>query len=201
MVRSGGSLRPDELPKRQKALRQISVSECEFSKAVDKVYLIRTGTALGDIHVAGRLSQTSCLLHPDGSPLLKKISTRSDRHLPEDLLLLREFCLYLKRQFLRKKYKNMKFLYVKSLYFRCMSKIKKFRTKIPDLGTFFVRNSSFLDYLHQTNFPFIKQKRHTRVCLFLSYHPIINLSSERQLLLRSLRSSFPCLRQLRSEQP
>ena len=47
----------------------------------------------------------------------------------------------------------MKFLYVKSLYFRCMSKIKKFRTKIPDLGTFFVRNSSFLDYLHQTNFP------------------------------------------------
>ena len=30
----------------------------------------------------------------------------------------------------------MKFLYVKSLYFRCMSKIKKFRTKIPDLGTF-----------------------------------------------------------------
>ena len=151
MVRSGGSLRPDELPKRQKALRQISVSECEFSKAVDKVYLIRTGTALGDIHVAGRLSQTSCLLHPDGSPLLKKISTRSDRHLPEDLLLLREFCLYLKRQLLRKKYKNMKFLYVKSHYFRCISKIKKFRTKIPDLGTFFVRNSSFLDYLHQTN--------------------------------------------------
>ena len=145
--------KPDELPKRQKVLRQISVSECEFCKAVDKVYLIRTGTALGDIHVAGRLSQTSCLLHPDGSPLLKKISTRSDRHLPEGLLLLREFCLYLKRQFLRKKYKNMKFLYVKSLYFRCMSKIKKFRTKIPDLGTFFVRNSSFLDYLHQTNFP------------------------------------------------
>ena len=32
--------------------------------------------------------------------------------------------------------------------------IKKFRTKkIPDLGTFFVRNSSFLDYFHQTNFP------------------------------------------------
>ena len=136
MVRSGGSLRPDELPKRQKALRQISVSECEFSKAVDKVYLIRTGTALGDIHVAGRLSQTSCLLHPDGSPLLKKISTRSDRHLPEDLLLLREFCLYLKRPISAKKYKNVKFLYVKSLYFRCMSKIKKFRTKIPDLGTF-----------------------------------------------------------------
>lgn len=136
MVRSGGSLRPDELPKRQKALRQISVSECEFSKAVDKVYLIRTGTALGDIHVAGRLSQTSCLLHPDDSPLLKKISTRSDRHLPEDLLLLREFCLYLKRQFLRKKYKNMRFCYVKSLYFRYTSKIKKFRTKNPDFGTF-----------------------------------------------------------------
>ena len=52
-----------------------------------------------------------------------------------------------------KKYKNMRFCYVKSLYFRYISKIKKFRTKIPDLGTFFVRNSSFLDYLHQTNFP------------------------------------------------
>ena len=136
MVCSGGCLRPDELPERQKALRQISVSECEFCKAVDKVYLIRTGTALGDIHVAGRLSQTSCLLHPDDSPLLKKISTRSDRHLPEGLLLLREFCLYLKRQFLRKKYKNMRFCYVKSLYFRYTSKIKKFRTKNPDFGTF-----------------------------------------------------------------
>ena len=84
---------PDELPERQKALKQVSVSECEFSKAVDKVYLIRTGTALGDIHVAGRLSRTSCSLHPDYSPLLKKISTLSDRHLPEGLLPLREFCL------------------------------------------------------------------------------------------------------------
>ena len=72
---------------------QVSVSECEFSKAVDKVFLIRTGTALGDIHVAGRLSQTSCLLRPDYSPLLKKISTLSDRHMHEGLLL-REFCLY-----------------------------------------------------------------------------------------------------------
>ena len=136
MVRSGGSLRPDELPKWQKALRQISVSECEFSKAVDKVYLIRTGTALGDIHVAGRLSQTSCLLHPDFLPQVKKISTLSDRHLPEGFLPLREFCLYSKRQFLRKKYKNIRFCYVKSLYFRYTSKIKKFRTKNPDFGTF-----------------------------------------------------------------
>ena len=55
----------------------------------------------------------------------------------------------------------MKFLYVKSLYFRCISKIKKFRTKIPDLGTFFVRNSSFLDYLHQTNLPVTVKSRPT----------------------------------------
>ena len=136
MVRSGGSLNPDELPKRQKALRQISVSECEFCKAVDKVYLIRTGTALGDIHVAGRLSQTSCLLHPDFLSQVKKISTLSDRHLPEGFLPLREFCLYSKHQFLRKKYKNIRFFYVKSLYFRYTSKIKKFRTKNPDFGTF-----------------------------------------------------------------
>ena len=30
----------------------------------------------------------------------------------------------------------MRFCYVKSLYFRYISKIKKFRTKIPDFGTF-----------------------------------------------------------------
>lgn len=35
-----------------------------------------------------------------------------------------------------KKYKNMRFCYVKSLYFRYTSKIKKFRTKNPDFGTF-----------------------------------------------------------------
>ena len=52
-----------------------------------------------------------------------------------------------------KKIQKYEILICKSLYFRCISKIKKFRTKNPDLGTFFVRNSSFLDYLHQTNFP------------------------------------------------
>ena len=136
MVRSGASLRPDELPKWQKALRQISVSECEFSKPVDQVFLIQTGTAPGDIHVADPPSQTSCLLHPDFLPQVKKISTLSERHLPEGFLPLREFCLYSKRQFLRKKYKNIRFCYVKSLYFRYTSKIKKFRTKNPDFGTF-----------------------------------------------------------------
>ena len=84
----GGSLRPDELPERQKALRQISVSECEFSKPVDQVFLIQTGTAPGDIHVADRLSQTSCLFHPDFLPQVKKISTLSDRHLPEGVLFV-----------------------------------------------------------------------------------------------------------------
>ena len=78
----------DALPERQKALRQISVSECEFSKPVDQVFLIQTGTAPGDIHVAGRLSQTSCLLHPDFLPQVKKISTLSDRHLPEGVLFV-----------------------------------------------------------------------------------------------------------------
>ena len=117
MARSGGSLRPDERPERQKSLRQISVSECEFSKPVDQVFLIQTGTALGDIHVADRLSQTSCLLHPDDSPLFKKISTRSDRHLPEGFLPLREFCLYSKRQFLRKKIQKHKILLCKKSLF------------------------------------------------------------------------------------
>jgi len=45
------------------------------------------------------------------------------------ILLLRQFCLYLKRQFLRKKYKNLNFGYVKGLHFRRISKIKKFSTK------------------------------------------------------------------------
>ncbi len=143
MVRSGGCLRPDELPERQKALRQLSVSECVFSITVDQVFLIQTGTAPGDIHVADRLSQTSCLLHPDFLPQVKKISTLSDRHLPEGFLPLREFCLYSKRQFLRKKYKNIRFCYVKNLYFRYTSKIKKFRTKNPDFGTFLYRIRCF----------------------------------------------------------
>ena len=120
----------DALPERQKALRQISVSECEFSKPVDQVFLIQTGTAPGDIHVADRLSQTSCLFHPDFLPQVRKY-----QHSPTDICL-RAFCLYSKRQFLRKKYKNIRFCYVKSLYFRYTSKIKKFRTKNPDFGTF-----------------------------------------------------------------
>ena len=131
-----GSFKSTNAHGKRNILPRCKVSGCEFSSEKWVAVLIRTGTALGDIHVAGRLSQTSCLLHPDDSPLLKKISTRSDRHLPEGLLLLREFCLYLKRQFLRKKYKNMKFWYVKSLYFRYTSKIKKFRTKNPGLESF-----------------------------------------------------------------
>ena len=72
---------------------------------------------------------------PERQKALRQISV-SDRHLPEGFLSLREFCLYSKRQFLRKKYKNIRFCYVKSLYFRYTSKIKKFRTKNPDFGTF-----------------------------------------------------------------
>ena len=45
-------------------------------------------------NLTGRLSQTSCLLHPAYSPLLKKISTLSDKHLPEGIPLLWEFYLY-----------------------------------------------------------------------------------------------------------
>ena len=55
---------------------------------VDKVFLIRTGTAPVAIHGNVRLSQTSCLLHPGFSPLLKKISTLSDKHLHEGILPL-----------------------------------------------------------------------------------------------------------------
>ena len=53
--------------------------------------------------------------------------------------------------FFLKKYKNMRFCRVKSCYFRWACKMKKFRTKIPDLETFFVPNSLFLGFLHQTN--------------------------------------------------
>ena len=63
-----------------------NVSECEFPKEVDIVYGIGTGTALGDIHVADRLSRTSCSRHPVSQPLLKGISTLSDKQLPEGIL-------------------------------------------------------------------------------------------------------------------
>ena len=98
---------------------------------------------------ATSMSPTACRKHRVCSTLTFYHRLRKYQHSPTDICL-RAFCLYSKRQFLRKKYKNIRFCYVKSLYFRYTSKIKKFRTKIPDLGTFFVRNSSFLDYLHQT---------------------------------------------------
>ena len=63
-----------------------NVSECEFPKEMDIVSQIRTGTSLGDIHVARRLSRTSCSLHPESWPLLKEISTLSDKQLPEGIL-------------------------------------------------------------------------------------------------------------------
>ena len=44
--------------------------------------------------------------------------------------------LYLKRKYLRKKYKNVEFCFGKELYFRCVSKINKFRTKILDFRKF-----------------------------------------------------------------
>ena len=70
----------------RRASGSCNVSECEFPKEVDRVSQIRTGTALGDIHVADRLSRTSCSLHPESWPLLKGISTLSDKQLPEGLL-------------------------------------------------------------------------------------------------------------------
>ena len=115
----------DALPERQKALRQISVSECEFSKPVDQVFLIQ----------ATSMSPTACRKHRVCSTLTFYHRLRKYQHSPTDICL-RAFCLYSKRQFLRKKYKNIRFCYVKSLYFRYTSKIKKFRTKNPDFGTF-----------------------------------------------------------------
>ena len=44
--------------------------------------------------------------------------------------------MYLNRRFGRKKYKNVEFYRLKSLHFRYISKISKFRTKISDLGNF-----------------------------------------------------------------
>ena len=120
----------DALPERQKALRQISVSECEFSKPVDQVFLIQTGTAPGDIHVADRLSQTSCLFHPDFLPQVKKISTLSDRHLPEGVLFV------FKTPISKKKIQKHKILLCKKSLFSLHKQIKKFRTKNPDFGTF-----------------------------------------------------------------
>ena len=149
MVRSGGSLRPDELPKRQKALRQISVSECEFSKPVDQVFLIQTGTAPGDIHVADRLSQTSCLFHPDFLPQVKKISTLSDRHLPEGVLFV------FKTPISTKKIQKHKILLCKKSLFSLHKQNKEIPYKKSWFRNFFVRNSLFWGFLHQTNLLFI----------------------------------------------
>ncbi len=81
------------------------------------------------------MSPTACRKHRVCSTLTFYHRLRKYQHSPTDICL-RAFCLYSKRQFLRKKYKNIRFCYVKSLYFRYTSKIKKFRTKNPDFGTF-----------------------------------------------------------------
>ena len=84
---------------------------------------------------ATSMSPTACRKHRVCSTLTFYHRLRKYQHSPTDICL-RAFCLYSKRQFLRKKYKNIGFCYVKSLYFRYTSKIKKFRTKNPDFGTF-----------------------------------------------------------------
>ena len=84
---------------------------------------------------ATSMSPAACRKHRVCSTLMAHHCLRKYQHAPTDICL-RAFCLYSKRQFLRKKYKNIRFCYVKSLYFRYTSKIKKFRTKIPDFGTF-----------------------------------------------------------------
>ena len=72
---------PDELPKRQIPSCRCKVSECEFSKTVDKVFLIRTGTAPVAIHGNVRLSRTSCSLHPVFLHFSRKY-----HHLPTNIL-------------------------------------------------------------------------------------------------------------------
>ena len=47
-----------------------------------------------------------------------------------------EILFVFKSPFWTKKYKNVEFYRLKSLYFRYISKISKFRTKISDLGNF-----------------------------------------------------------------
>ena len=84
---------------------------------------------------ATSMSPTACRKHRVCSTLTFYHRLRKYQHSPTDICL-RAFCLYSKRQFLRKKYKNIRFCYVKSLYFRYTSKIKKFRTKNPDFETF-----------------------------------------------------------------
>ena len=61
-----------------------------------------------------------------------------------------EILFVFKSPFWTKKYKNVEFYRLKSLHFRYISKISKFRTKISD----FVWNLSFLCYLHQNNLDF-----------------------------------------------
>ncbi len=66
---------------------------------------------------ATSMSPTACRKHRVCSTLTFYHRLRKYQHSPTDICL-RAFCLYSKRQFLRKKYKNIRFCYVKSLYFR-----------------------------------------------------------------------------------
>lgn len=65
-----------------------------------------------------------------------------------------EILFVFKSPFWTKKYKNVEFYRLKSLHFRYISKISKFRTKISDLGNFLYGICRFLCYLHQNNLDF-----------------------------------------------
>ena len=90
---------------------------------------------------ATSMSPTACRKHRVCSTLTFYHRLRKYQHSPTDICL-RAFCHFgssvciQNANFYEKKYKNIRFCYVKSLYFRYTSKIKKFRTKNPDFGTF-----------------------------------------------------------------
>ena len=90
---------------------------------------------------ATSMSPTACRKHRVCSTLTFYHRLRKYQRSPTDICL-RAFCHFgssvciQNANFYEKKYKNIRFCYVKSLYFRYTSKIKKFRTKNPDFGTF-----------------------------------------------------------------
>lgn len=95
-----------------------------------------------------------------------------------------EILFVFKSPFWTKKYKNVEFYRLKSLHFRYISKISKFRTKISDLGNFLYGICRFYAIYTKTTLTLQVQTKLSRK------RELLGLQGDRRIFLRSFHYIF-----------
>ena len=95
-----------------------------------------------------------------------------------------EILFVFKSPFWTKKYKNVEFYRLKSLHFRYISKISKFRTKISDLGNFLYGICRFYAIYTKTTLTLQVQTKLSRK------RELLGLQCDRRIFLRSFHYIF-----------